>query len=106
MGVRSFTAVVHREGEEYLAICPEMGTAARGATSTDAVERLRLATGSAAREYPAQGRRRLLARLRHPAPGRHPRRHGHGDEREPCSAPVRSAGQAAGLGRSGRSRRR
>lgn len=52
MGVRSFTAVVHREGEEYVAICPEMGTAARGATSTDAVEKLRLATEMAAREYP------------------------------------------------------
>lgn len=52
MGVRSFTAVVHREGEEYVAICPEMGTASRGANPSEVVEKLRLATEMALREYP------------------------------------------------------
>lgn len=44
MGKRTLTAVVHREGEWYVAECPELGTVSQGASLDEAVANLREAT--------------------------------------------------------------
>ena len=44
MTTRTFTAVVHREGEWYVADCPEVGTVSQGHTPNEAVANLREAT--------------------------------------------------------------
>lgn len=42
--MRTFTAVIHREGELYVADCPEVGTVSQGETIEDAVANLAEAT--------------------------------------------------------------
>ncbi len=44
MGVRVLSAVVHREGELYVAQCPEVGTVSQGSTPEEAVANLKEAT--------------------------------------------------------------
>ena len=44
MRVGTFTAVLHKEGELYVADCPEVGTVSQGKTVEDAVANLREAT--------------------------------------------------------------
>ena len=39
-----FTAIVHKEGNLYVAECPEVGTASQGTTIEDAVVNLQEAT--------------------------------------------------------------
>lgn len=41
---RRFTAIVYREGDWYVAECPEVGTASQGRTVDDAVANLKEAT--------------------------------------------------------------
>jgi predicted RNase H-like HicB family nuclease len=41
---QTLTAVIHREGEWYVAECPETGTASQGATMEEALANLREAT--------------------------------------------------------------
>ena len=42
--MRTFTAVVHREGNLYVADCPEIGTVSQGETIEEAVANLAEAT--------------------------------------------------------------
>ena len=44
MIARTFTAVVHREEELYVAECPEIGTVSQGKTAEEAVANLKEAT--------------------------------------------------------------
>ena len=44
MTFKTLTAVVHKEGDWYVAECPEMGTASQGKTFDEAVANLKEAT--------------------------------------------------------------
>ena len=44
MVTHTFTAVIHREDDWYVAECPEVGTASQGATLEEAIANLREAT--------------------------------------------------------------
>ena len=44
MAVRTFTAVIHKEGDIYVAECPEVGTVSQGYTIEEAVANLKEAT--------------------------------------------------------------
>ena len=44
MVAHTFTAVIHREDDWYVAECPEVGTASQGATLEEAIANLREAT--------------------------------------------------------------
>lgn len=52
MSVRTFTAVVHREGDLYVADCPEVGTVSQGKSLEEAVSNLREATELYLEEFP------------------------------------------------------
>ena len=53
MPVRTFTAVLHREDNLFVAECPEVGTVSQGATMEEAVSNLREATELYLEEFPA-----------------------------------------------------
>ncbi len=44
MAERTFTAVIHREQDLYVADCPEVGTVSQGRTVEEALQNLREAT--------------------------------------------------------------
>jgi predicted RNase H-like HicB family nuclease len=44
MTVRTFTAVLHKEDDLYVAECPEVGTASQGHTIEEAIANLKEAT--------------------------------------------------------------
>lgn len=48
----TYTAVVHKEGDIFVAICPEIGTASQGSTIEEAVENLKEATELYLEEFP------------------------------------------------------
>ena len=50
----TFTAVVHKEENFYVAQCPEIGTASQGETIEEAVENLQEATELYLEEFPLQ----------------------------------------------------
>jgi predicted RNase H-like HicB family nuclease len=50
----TFTAVVHKEENLYVAECPEVGTASQGETIEEAVNNLREATGLYLEEFPVK----------------------------------------------------
>lgn len=52
MRVQTFTAVVHREDDLYVAACPEVGTVSQGATIEDALANLKEATELYLEEFP------------------------------------------------------
>jgi predicted RNase H-like HicB family nuclease len=52
MRTRSFTAVVHREDDLWVAICPEVGTTSQGRELDEAVANLREATELYLEEFP------------------------------------------------------
>ena len=52
MTTRVFTAILHREGDLYVADCPEVGTVSQGATIDEAVDHLREATELYLEEFP------------------------------------------------------
>ncbi len=52
MPVRTFTAVVHREEDLYVAECPELGTVSQGASPEEAVANLKEATELYLEEFP------------------------------------------------------
>ncbi len=52
MPSRTFTAVIHREGNWYVADCPEVGTVSQGETSDEAIANLREATELYLEEFP------------------------------------------------------
>jgi predicted RNase H-like HicB family nuclease len=54
MTQQTFTAVIHREDDLYVAQCPEVGTASQGATVEEAVTNLKEATELYLEEFPIQ----------------------------------------------------
>jgi len=50
--MRSFTAVVHREDDLWVALCPEVGMSSQGYNIDEAVANLREATGLYLEEFP------------------------------------------------------
>ena len=54
MSVRTFTAVLHREEDMYVAECPEVGTVSQGTTVEDAVANLKEATELYLEEFPLE----------------------------------------------------
>jgi len=53
MAARTFSAVVHREEDLYVATCPEVGTASQGRTIEEALANLKEATELYLEESPA-----------------------------------------------------
>ena len=52
MKVGTFTAVLHKESDLYVAECPEVGTASQGHTVEEAVNNLKEATELYLEEFP------------------------------------------------------
>ena len=52
MAMRSFTAVVHKEDDLWVALCPEIGTTSQGHDIDEAVANLREATELYLEEFP------------------------------------------------------
>ena len=52
MKVHTFTAVIHREEDLYVATCPELGTVSQGATIENALANLKEATELYLEEFP------------------------------------------------------
>lgn len=48
----TFTAVIHKEEDMYVAKCPEIGTTSQGKTIEEAIENLREATTLYLEEFP------------------------------------------------------
>ena len=53
--VRTFTAVIHKEGDLFVAECPEVGTVSQGPTIEGAIANLREATELYLEEFPVRG---------------------------------------------------
>jgi predicted RNase H-like HicB family nuclease len=54
MTVKTFTAVLHREEDMYVAECPELGTVSQGFTMEEALTNLKEATELYLEEFPLQ----------------------------------------------------
>lgn len=54
MRVGTFTAVLHKEGDIYVAECPEIGTVSQGKTVEEAVANLKEATELYLEEFPPE----------------------------------------------------
>ena len=52
MTVKTFTAVLHKDEDMYVAECPEVGTVSQGFTIEEAVENLKEATKLYLEEFP------------------------------------------------------
>ena len=52
MNVRTFSAVVHKEDDLYVADCPEVGTVSQGNTIEEAIANLKEATELYLEEFP------------------------------------------------------
>ena len=52
MTTRTFTAIVHREDNLYVAACPEVGTVSQGETIEESVANLKEATELYLEEFP------------------------------------------------------
>ena len=52
MAVQTFTAVLHKEGDLYVADCPEVGTVSQGNTVEEAIANLKEATELYLEEFP------------------------------------------------------
>lgn len=52
--MNTFTAVVHREDNLYVAECPEIGTASQGETFEEAINNLKEATELYLEEFPVK----------------------------------------------------
>ena len=61
MAVQTFTAIVHKEDDLYVAKCPEVGTVSQGETIEEAIANVREATELYLEEFPLpRGSRPLL----------------------------------------------
>jgi len=49
---RTFTAILHKEGELFVAECPEVGTVSQGPSLEEAVANLKAATELYLEEFP------------------------------------------------------
>ena len=56
----TLTAILQREGDMYVAECPEVGTVSQGATVEDAIDNLREATELYVDEFPLEEDRKSL----------------------------------------------
>lgn len=54
MSIRTFTAVLHKEDDLYVAECPEVGTISQGYTIEKAIENLKEATELYLEEFPLE----------------------------------------------------
>lgn len=52
MAARTFTAIIHKEENLYVAECPEVGTVSQGTTIEQAIDNLREATELYLEEFP------------------------------------------------------
>jgi predicted RNase H-like HicB family nuclease len=52
MAVKTFTAILHKEGDLYVAECPEVGTVSQGHTIEEALDNLKEATELYLEEFP------------------------------------------------------
>jgi len=52
VAVRTFTAVIHKEDDLYVADCPEVGTVSQGRTVEEAIANLKEATELYLEEFP------------------------------------------------------
>ncbi|MBA2283965.1 MAG: type II toxin-antitoxin system HicB family antitoxin [Ktedonobacteraceae bacterium] len=52
MNVRTFTAVIHKEEDIYVAECPEVGTASQGSTIEESLANLKEATELYLEDFP------------------------------------------------------
>ena len=48
----TYTAIIHREGDFFVALCPETGTVSQGNNIEEAVENLKKATELYLEEFP------------------------------------------------------
>ena len=60
MPIGTFTAVLHKEGDLYVADCPEVGTVSQGKTVEEAIANLNEATELYLEELPPQNAARPL----------------------------------------------
>ncbi len=60
MAVRTFTALLHKEGNLYVAECPEVGTVSQGSTLEEALDNLKEATELYLEEFPLPETGKLL----------------------------------------------
>ena len=60
MTVRTFTAILHKEDDLYVAECPEVGTVSQGTTIEEAIANLKEATELYLEEFPLPGSGRPL----------------------------------------------
>ena len=58
--VRTLTAVIHKEGDLFVADCPEVGTVSQGVTVDEAVGNLKEATELYLDEFPVERAQRPL----------------------------------------------
>ena len=58
--MQTFTAVIHKEEEMYVAECPEVGTVSQGKTIEEAVSNLKEATELYLDEFPLKEERKTL----------------------------------------------
>ena len=58
--MRTLTAVIHKEGELFVADCPEVGTVSQGATIEEAIGNLKEATELYLEEFPIEQTQRPL----------------------------------------------
>jgi predicted RNase H-like HicB family nuclease len=54
MAMHTFTAVIHKEDDLYVAGCPEVGTVSQGPTIEEAISNLKEATELYLEEFPMQ----------------------------------------------------
>jgi predicted RNase H-like HicB family nuclease len=60
MPIGTFTAVLHKEGDLYVADCPEVGTVSQGTTVEEAIANLKEATELYLEEFPPNDSNRPL----------------------------------------------
>ena len=56
----TFTAILHKEENMYVAECPEVGTISQGVTIEEAIENLKEATELYLEEFPLEGEKKTL----------------------------------------------
>jgi predicted RNase H-like HicB family nuclease len=63
MPLGTFTAVLHNEGDLYVADCPEVGTVSQGKTVEEAIANLKGATEFYLEEFPPENSDRPIVTL-------------------------------------------
>jgi len=58
--MRTFTSVLHKEEDMYVAECPEVGTFSQGKTIEEAINNLKEATELYLEEFPLREKRKIL----------------------------------------------